>query len=123
MSNLMETLGIKTISIDKTKVIISLEVSDSVKQPYGLLHGGVNAVMAETAASLGANQNVGPDEYAVGVSINTQHLLPVTSGLIIATATPLQLGHRIQTWQVTITNYDHLTSTSTVILTNHTNKK
>lgn len=76
---------------DKTKVIISLEVSDPVRQPYGLLHGGVNAVMAETAASLGANQNVGPDEYAVGVNINTQHLLPVTSGLIIATATHCDL--------------------------------
>ncbi|KRK57261.1 hypothetical protein FD42_GL002313 [Lentilactobacillus hilgardii DSM 20176 = ATCC 8290] len=47
--------------------------------------------MAETAASLGANQNVGPDEYAVGVNINTQHLLPVTSGLIIATATHCNL--------------------------------
>lgn len=122
MHDLLETLGIKTVSVSETKVIISLNVTDSVKQPYGLLHGGVNTVMAETAASIGANQNVEANSYAVGVNVTTQHLRPVKSGTIVATAEPLHIGHQLQTWQVTITHSHHLTSTSTVTLTTHHRK-
>lgn len=121
MHNLMATLGIKTNCVTKTKVIISLKVSDSVKQPYGFLHGGVNTVMAETAASLGANRNLSPNEHAVGVDVTTHHLKPVGSGTIIATATPLHIGRRLQTWQVMIRHKEQLTSISTVTLTNVSN--
>ncbi len=117
MKDLLTTLGIKTLDVTKTKAIISLPITDSIKQPFGLVHGGVNAVLAETAASLGANQNVAEGMAAAGVNISTQHLLPVKSGTLIATATPLHVGNRLQTWQVTITVNDVVTSTSTVTLT------
>ncbi|APR06871.1 putative esterase [Lentilactobacillus parabuchneri] len=117
MSNLIELLGIQTVSVSKTKVIISLEVTDSVKQPYGIVHGGINSVLAETAASIGANGLLDSDRYAVGINISTQHLMPAKSGTLVATAEPLHVGNRIQTWQVEIANNNVLTSTSVVTLT------
>ncbi|GAA2984163.1 PaaI family thioesterase [Lentilactobacillus parakefiri] len=118
MSNLIKLLGIKTVSVSQAEVIISLEVTDAVKQPYGLLHGGINSVLAETAASIGANKQLDSNHYAVGVDLTTQHLLPVAHGKLVATATPLHAGQRLQTWRVAIRNGDRLTSFSTVTLTN-----
>ncbi|AEB72587.1 PaaI family thioesterase [Lentilactobacillus buchneri] len=118
MSNLIELLGIKTVSVSQAEVIISLEVTDSVKQPYGILHGGINSVLAETAASIGANERLDNSHYAVGVDITTQHLLPVFDGKLVATATPLHAGGHLQTWRVAIHNGNRLTSFSTVTLTN-----
>lgn len=116
MNNLIEFLGIQIHQINQSEVIISLDVTDAVKQPYGILHGGINAVMAETAASIGANQNVPDDCVAVGVDITTHHLMPVASGTIVTTAKPLHIGHRIQTWYTKTTLDQALTSTSTVTL-------
>lgn len=116
MNNLIDFLGIKINQIKQSEIIISLEVTDAVKQPYGFLHGGINAVMAETAASIGANQNVGENQIAVGVDITTHHLKPVSSGTIYTKATPIHIGNHIQTWY-TETTFDHqLTSVSTVTL-------
>ena len=54
--NLLENLDIQTQLVTASKCIITVKVSDKLKQPYGIVHGGINAVLAETAASLGANQ-------------------------------------------------------------------
>ncbi|WP_288631025.1 PaaI family thioesterase [uncultured Levilactobacillus sp.] len=117
MENLLTTLGIKQRLITKTKSIIALPVSAAIKQPYGVVHGGINGVLAETAASLGANANLDADRVAVGVNLTVQHLQAVTQGELIATATPLHIGHHLQTWQVAITVADQLTSQATVTLT------
>lgn len=116
MNNLIELLGIKVNQINQSKVIISLDVTDAVKQPYGFLHGGINAVMAETAASIGANQNLDDTHVAVGVDINTHHLKSVASGTILTTATPIHLGRTLQTWYTETTLDGALTSISTVTL-------
>lgn len=119
MNNLLDLLGIQTVSGSKTNVIISLAVTDLIKQPYGLVHGGINSVLAETAASIGANENLDANNHAVGINISTQHLHSVSSGTLIANAVPLHIGQRIQTWQVKVTNDSKLTSTSVVTLANN----
>lgn len=119
LSNLLDLLGIQTVSASKTNVIISLAVTDLIKQPYGLVHGGINSVLAETAASIGANENLDANNHAVGINISTQHLHSVSSGTLIANAVPLHIGQRIQTWQVKVTNDNKLTSTSVVTLANN----
>ncbi len=50
--NLLENLGIKTIILQKDYVKLELPITAKLLQPYGLVHGGINAVLAETAASL-----------------------------------------------------------------------
>lgn len=121
--NLLKNLNIQTKQVTGDKAVIVIQVSDSIKQPYGIVHGGINAVLAETAASLAANkwlyeQNRG--QISIGLSITTEHLLPVSSGEIIAIATPLKRGRTIQNWLVKEFNDDQLTSSSIVTLANRT---
>ena len=54
--NLLDYLGIQIEETTATQVRLSLVVTDQHKQPFGLLHGGINAVLIETACSLGANR-------------------------------------------------------------------
>ncbi|KRM84788.1 PaaI family thioesterase [Liquorilactobacillus vini] len=114
--NLLTNLGIKIVKKSSEKTVVSLLVSDKLKQPFGYLHGGINAVLAETAASLAANQLANQKQIAIGVSIDTHHLRAVTNGVLIAEAIPLQLGRSLQTWSVKtfLKNDEALTSYSTV---------
>lgn len=120
--DLIEYLGIKSIISSKDKVILSLNVTDKIQQPFGVLHGGINSVLAETAASIGANLNLSHG-HAVGVNISTNHLKSVISGKLTVEATPLRIGKKIQVWQAnTFDDKNNLTSNSTITLTN-INKK
>jgi len=123
MSDLVTSLGIKVVSLSYNASIITLEVTDEIKQPYGIVHGGINAVLAETAASIGAVQNVPEDATVVGVDLNTHHLAPVTKGTMIAKAIPLHVGGTIQTWRVNVYNNERLTSESQVTLSKVNGKK
>ena len=121
--NLLQYLGIKIQTVTANQVIISINVTDQIKQPFGIVHGGINAILAETAASLGANAwltNNDRHQVATGVDINTHHLRAVKTGVLKAVATPLKLGRRIQTWQVQTFNDDQITSNSTASLLNTT---
>lgn len=121
--NLLQYLGIKIQTVTANQVIISINVTDQIKQPFGIVHGGINATLAETAASLGANAwltNNDHHQVATGIDINTHHLRTVKTGVLKAVATPLKLGQRIQTWQVQTFNDDQITSNSTVSLLNTT---
>lgn len=121
--NLLQYLGIKIQTVTTNQVIISINVTDQIKQPFGIVHGGINAILSETAASLGANAwltNNDRHQVATGVDINTHHLRAVKTGVLKAVATPLKLGRRIQTWQVQTFNDDQITSNSTVSLLNTT---
>ncbi|MBB1079140.1 PaaI family thioesterase [Limosilactobacillus sp. STM2_1] len=119
--NLLENLDIQTQSVTASKCVITVKVSDKLKQPYGIVHGGVNAILAETAASLGANQWLADhhqDKIALGVNLTTEHLIAVSSGYLKAIATPIKRGHSIQTWQANIYCNQQQTSTSIVTLIN-----
>lgn len=110
-------------------VTVTLPITAQSKQPYGVVHGGINALIAEEAASLGANEALKAagrlDEVAVGVDIQTHHLASVTQGVLEGRATPIKIGGRIQTWQVTIREMitDTETAFSTVTLTSMSRPK
>ena len=98
-----ETLGISVIDASADKVVLSMEVGPVVHQPFGLLHGGASAVIAESAASIGAYLNCDPaSQYAVGVDLNITHLSAKRSGRIIATATPIRKGRSVHVWGIDI---------------------
>ncbi len=71
-------------------------------QPYGLLHGGASAALAETIASLAAAAHAGPGRMAVGVDLNITHHRSVTSGFVRAEATALRLGRSAATYDIAI---------------------
>jgi uncharacterized protein (TIGR00369 family) len=98
-----EAIGIEITSLAADKVVATMPVDDRTKQPFGLLHGGASAALAETVASLGAYMNVDQaTQGAVGVELNANHIRGKTEGVVTATATPLHRGRTIHVWEVRI---------------------
>jgi uncharacterized protein (TIGR00369 family) len=86
-------------------------------QPFGLLHGGVSVVLAETLGSVGANYACAPDQYAVGLDINANHLRGVRSGWVTGRATAVHIGRTTQVWQIDLRNEaDEMTCVSRITM-------
>src|SRR6516164_1266563 len=98
--NVNELLGVETLEAGPERVVLRLPVDERVHQPYGILHGGVSALLAESAASMGGALNAGPDKGVVGIELNASHLRPVSDGLLTATATPIRAGRTVQVWSI-----------------------
>jgi uncharacterized protein (TIGR00369 family) len=75
-----------------------------VHQPFGILHGGVSALLAESAASAGGHLAAGPGRSVVGVELNASHLRPLRDGHLTATATPARIGRTVQVWLISLTD-------------------
>ena len=81
------------------------EVTDRVRQPLGLVHGGVLASMAETMASIGTTLGVAEGgEIGVGQNNNTSFLRPIFEGTIHAEARPRHRGRTTWIWDVELTD-------------------
>lgn len=102
-----DAIGIEFLELTAEKVVATMPVDDRTKQPFGLLHGGASAALAETVASIGAFLNIdGETQAAVGVELNVNHLRAKTEGVVTATATPLHRGRRTQVWDIRIEDED-----------------
>src|ERR1700733_8696072 len=86
------------------RVVLRLPVDSRVHQPYGILHGGVSALLAESAASFGGAINAGPDKGVVGIELNASHLRSLRDGHLTAEATPIRVGRTIQVWRIALTD-------------------
>lgn len=96
-------IGIEITARTKDKVVATMPVDDRTKQPFGLLHGGASAALAETVASIGAYLNCDPDtQAAVGIELNANHLRAKTDGMVTATATPIHRGRSTHVWEIRI---------------------
>ena len=95
-----DQLGIVVVLATPDKVVLSVEVGPKVHQHYGILHGGVSALMAEGAASIGGAVSVGPDQIVVGTELNCSHLRSMTEGTLTATATPFRKGRSVHVWGI-----------------------
>jgi uncharacterized protein (TIGR00369 family) len=100
-NTIIKTLGIRVVSAEADKVILEMDVGPAVHQPMGLLHGGASAVMAETAASIGAFLNSDPStHFTVGIELNVSHLRAKRDGTLTATAIPIRRGRSLQVWGI-----------------------
>jgi len=99
-------LGIRITEIGEDFVRGELEVEPRTHQPFGLLHGGVSCVLAETLGSIGGLLTSDEGYSVVGVDLNATHMNGVRSGRIIGTARPLKLGRRMQFWAIDIVTDD-----------------
>jgi 1,4-dihydroxy-2-naphthoyl-CoA hydrolase len=102
-----EHLGVRIVEADPDRVVLELDVDSRVHQPFGLLHGGISATLAESAASMGAYLNCDPEtELTVGVDLNITHLRAKRSGTVTATATPIRKGRTIHVWGIDLVGED-----------------
>lgn len=101
-----ESLGIRGVEVGPERVVLEMDVGPAVYQPMGLLHGGASAVLAESAASLGAWLNCSPDEFAVGIELNISHLRARKDGTVRAIGRPVRKGRGLHVWSVDIVDGD-----------------
>ncbi len=98
--NVHQHLGVEIEVATPARVVLSVAVGPTHHQPFGILHGGVSALLAEGAASFGGALNCGVDEIVVGTELNCSHLRSMSEGTLRAVATPLRLGRRVQVWGI-----------------------
>lgn len=100
-------LGIRFTEIGDNFLVATMPANERTLQPAGIVHGGANVALAESVASLAANLTIDRNLYrAVGQEINANHIRPVSTGLVTATAKPLHLGVTSQVWHIEIVNAD-----------------
>lgn len=99
----MATLGIEIIEYTKEKVVATMPVTPKTHQPFGLLHGGVSVVIAETVASAGSYQFIDAQKQrAVGLEINANHIRSKSDGVVHAVGVPVHVGKRTIIWDIRI---------------------
>ena len=97
-------LGIEFLEVGDDFIRGRVPVDSRTRQPYGLLHGGVSVVLAETLGSCGAAFSVPEGHRAVGLDINANHLRGATSGWVTGTARAVHMGRTTHVWHIDMHN-------------------
>ncbi|MCH0562748.1 MULTISPECIES: hotdog fold thioesterase [unclassified Streptomyces] len=96
-------MGVQILEASADRVVGTMPVEGNT-QPYGLLHGGASAVLAETLGSVGSMLHGGTRKIAVGVDLNCTHHRGVRSGLVTGVATPVHRGRTTATYEIVISD-------------------
>lgn len=96
-------MGIEILEASPERLVGRMPVEGNT-QPFGLLHGGANAVLAEALGSVGTHLHAGPHRKIVGVDINATHHKSATSGFVTGVATAVSLGKTLCVYEIAITN-------------------
>ena len=112
---LADRLGIEITDLDPARLVATMPVAGN-RQPYGLLHGGASAVLAETLGSVAAALLAGPDNVAMGIELNCTHHRSATEGQVTAVCTPLHVGRSVSSFEIVISD-QHGRRTCTARLT------
>jgi len=118
IDTMVDHLGIAVTKITENELHAVMPVTNKVKQPFGIVHGGANCVLAETLGSLAANFTLDYEKYhAVGLSINTSHIKAVRNGTVTGIAKPEHMGKSTQVWRIeTFNDNNQLTSLTTLTM-------
>jgi uncharacterized protein (TIGR00369 family) len=98
----VKLLGLRIVEASGDRVVLTCPVTPDLHQPYGLVHGGVHATLAETAASIAGALWFADRGKVVGISNHTDFLRAVRAGELRVVATPLARGRTTQLWEVAI---------------------
>jgi uncharacterized protein (TIGR00369 family) len=96
-------MGIEITEASPQRLVGRMPVEGNT-QPFGLLHGGANVVLAESLGSVGTHLHAGPSRKIVGIEISASHHKSATGGYVTAVATAVTLGKTLCTYNVEITN-------------------
>lgn len=102
---LPDHMGIELLEVGAERTVARMPVAGNT-QPYGLLHGGASAVLAESIGSIASALHAGPDRIALGLELNCTHHKAMRAGHVIGTATPLVRGRTVASYAISITDED-----------------
>jgi len=98
-------IGITFTEMGENFLKAKMPVDQRTRQPYGILHGGASATLAETLGSVASAFVIDTDQfYCVGLEINANHIRAAREGWVYGIATPLHLGRTTHVWDIKITD-------------------
>ncbi|MAZ24710.1 MAG: esterase [Porticoccaceae bacterium] len=98
-------LGIEIIDVGDNFLSGKIPVNSNTAQPFGIIHGGANIVLAESLGSIASAHVINSGtEICFGQEVNASHVRPVSSGFVTGTASPIHLGKRSHIWQIELKN-------------------
>lgn len=98
---LAQRMGVVVVEATPERLVATMPVAGN-RQPFGLLHGGASAVLAESVASIHATLLAGPGRVAVGVELSCTHHRSARDGMVTAVCTPLHVGRTVSTFHIAI---------------------
>lgn len=105
MTHLLETFEMSIDHQEDGLVVISMPVTDKVKQPFGYLHGSASIALGETACSLGSANLIDTTKFIpLGLEMNANHIHSAKDGRVIATAEIIHQGKSTHVWDIKIKN-------------------
>lgn len=102
---LADRLGIVLTAVGPALVTGTMPVEGN-RQPFGLLHGGASAALAETLGSFHAVAAAGPGRSAVGIELNCTHHRSAKQGTVHGVSTPLHVGRTVSSFSIAISDDD-----------------
>lgn len=102
---LNDKVGMEFVELTPQRVVATIPVEGNL-QPYGLLHGGANAVLAEAVGSTVAALNAGENKATMGLELSCTHHRAVRSGIVTGVATPAHVGRGTITVDVVLNDED-----------------
>ena len=98
---LTERMGIKITEWDPERMVGTMPVARN-RQPFGLLHGGASAVLAETLGSVLSAMHVLPGRTPVGLELSCTHHRAAVDGWVTGTARPVHVGRSTSTSEIVL---------------------
>ena len=106
-NTLLSHLDIEFIEIGSDFLIAKMPVNYKTTQPMGILHGGASVALAESIGSVGSNLLIdSKTEYAVGLSINANHIGSAKKKFVTGKGTLIHMGRSTHIWSIEIIDDD-----------------
>ena len=111
-NTLLSHLDIEFIKLESDSLVAKMPVNSNTSQPMGLLHGGASVALAESIGSVGSNLLIDTkSEYAVGLSINANHIGSAKNGHVYGKGIMIHKGKSTHVWNIEIKDkYERLIS-------------
>lgn len=103
VEQLADRMGIELLTLSLTEVVGTVPVAGN-RQPFGLLHGGASAVLAETLGSTLSALHALPERFPVGLELSCTHHRAATAGLVTGVARPIHIGRSTSTTEIVLTD-------------------
>jgi len=97
-------IGMRLVDLNPDEAKISIEIRDDLRQPSGVLHGGVTATLIDTAMAFAVRTRLPIDEATATIDLTVHYLRPHLEGRVICTAKLVRAGKRIFTVSAEVHN-------------------
>ena len=98
-----QLMGMQLIDLRPNEAVVSIEIRDDLRQPSGVLHGGVTATLIDTAMAFAIIPLLKDGESTATVDLTVHYLRPHAAGPAICTAKIIRAGRRFFTVSADVT--------------------